>query len=251
MTTILVTIERKHYIVTEHDVELLGASHFNSDVLTRRSDGQYLRILIAAMKAKFGNGHGAGRRRKLTEADAQEQGAFLAETHTRFYAAVLKGVTTPDCEADERLSVDEQRARAAQRNARGGFARSAASTLQAFIRAGGDIRAVKLDTVTKGELRAFARSVTRPEENERARAAHASVQRLTRDIEALAEDDPDAARLAVDEAMAALEAIVARMVREGHKVLAPVVVAAPEAHPTATQVFRTKTRARFAARKAA
>ena len=247
MTTILDQIERKHYVATENDVQQLAASRFNSDTMTKRGDGQYLRILVAALKAQFSNGHGkAGRRRKLTEDDAAEQSSFLALTHTRFYASVLLGVTTPEVAPDDTLTPDEQRARAAARNGRAGFARSAASTLQAFIRAGGDIRSLDVMTVTKTELRAFARMQESPDDSAEAHAAHVTIKRLIRDMDALAEVDPDAARLAIDEATAALGAIAARL--QASQARAP---AAPAPTATDTQVFRQKTRARFAAKRIA
>jgi hypothetical protein len=239
---ILETIERKHYIATDSDVEQLAATHLTSDALTKRSDGQYLRILVAAMRAKFGSGKGSGRRRKLTEADVAEQSEALAAIHTRFYASVLKGVTTDEVADHDNLSADERRARAAARNGRAGFARSAASTLQAYIRAGGDIRGLDVATVTKTELRAFARVAQAPDDSPEAHAAHVTIKRLARDMDALADVDPDAARLAIDEAMAALQAIGARLASAAHAAQAP---------PSETQVFRQKTRARFAAQRAA
>lgn len=231
------SIEKKHYIATEHDVELLAAAHFSGDQIVKRSDGQYLRILVASLKAQFGNGHTAGRRRKLTAEDVNAQVAHLETTHKRFYGAVLKGVTTPDVEADETLDVDTQRARASVRNARAGFARSAASTVKAFLEAGGDIRGVDVNKVTKTELRAFARAAVAPDENPRLHTAHVSVQRLTRDLTALAKDDPDVARVAIDEAMVALQGLLDDL------------GAAPAATaPTESQVFRGRTRAAFAGR---
>lgn len=247
------SIEKKHYVATEHDVELLAASHFNSDTLTRRSDGQYLRILVAALKGQFGGATHRGPRRKLTAEDFNAQGAFLAETHTRYYAAVLKGITTPEVADDEALDVDTRRARASIRNARAGFARSAASTVQAFLRAGGDIRVVDVNVVTKTELRNWTRQAVTPDENPRLHAVHVTIKRLTRDMEALAEEDAGAARVAVEEAMQTLQGILDGLdatARPGGlaSTVLPPATAAP---PTDTQVFRARTRQRFAGRRKA
>jgi hypothetical protein len=229
--TILDTIEKKHYVATEHDVEQLAASHFNSDVLTKRSDGQYLRILVAAMKSQFGNGRSA--RRKLSPADTETYRAFLTETHGKLYAAVLRGVTTPDCADDEVLAADERRQRAAVRNGRAGFARSSASTLQSFLKAGGDVRTLDVNTVTKGALRAAVAATKEPDIAPEATAAGAALRRLERDIGALVEVNHDAGRELVEEAMERLQAILDQLDTE-----APQPLPLPEARAPAPRMPR-------------
>lgn len=196
MTNIQDTIERKHYAATEHDVELLAASHFQADTLAKRADGQYLRILVAALKAQFN-----GSRRKLSQADTDNHMEFLAATHAKLYSAVVRGVTTDDVADNEGLDVDVRRQRAAVRNGRAAFARSAASTLKAFLRAGGDVRTLTVDTVTKGTLRASTSRMVAPDANPAQVATQAALGRVLRLVQAMAAEDPEGAREALEEAM--------------------------------------------------
>lgn len=197
-------IESKHYVATEHDVELLAAAHLACDEATKRTDGSYLRILVQGLQAQF---NGVRNRRKPSKADLDHHSEFLAQLHTRFYAAVLKGITTPDCADSDILEPDERRSRAAVRNARGGFARSSASTLQGFIRAGGDVRGLDVMAVTKGQLRTYARAAT-TSDNPRVDSMLSALRRIERQAVALAKDEPDEARNTVEDCMGRLQKIL-------------------------------------------
>lgn len=202
-TTIETKIEKAHYVATEHDVELLSAAHLACNEATQRVDGSYLRILIATIQARFG---GRGRR-KAANADLGQHSTYLAETHTRLYPFVLKGVTTPEVADDETMSAEERRARAVVRNSRAGFARSAASTLQAYIRAGGDIRTIDVDVATKTALRAWTKAQA-PDAKPRLGALQSAFGRVEREATAMVAEDPDAARGVIEECMERLQAIL-------------------------------------------
>lgn len=191
----------------ENEVQQLAAAHAAGNAAARKSDGQYLRILITALQAQFDG----KRRRPLTTADSRQHAEFIADTHTRLYAYVLKGVTNSETIDDPGIPMDERRARAAIRNSRAGFARSAASTLQAYIRSGGDLRGVDVATVTKGQLRAWVAEHTPGAANPRQTAAQAALKRLLRDAEALAAEDADAGREAIEGALDALQAALVRI----------------------------------------
>lgn len=197
-------IEKAHYVATEHDVELLAAEHLANVTAANHSDGSYLRILIAAMQSQFGSN---GRKRKLTATDQAQHIAQLATIHGRLYPHVLKGVTTPEVVEDETLDPDTRRARAAIRNNRAGFARSAASTLKAWVLAGGDVRGLDIGTTTKTELRAFTRAHVDPAGARRDPAHAATVSLVTR-LRTLATTDPDAARVSAEEAMQELQKVL-------------------------------------------
>lgn len=197
-------IEKAHYMASEHDVEMLSAAHLSCSEATQRVDGSYLRILIAAVQARFGaSGRG---RRKAADGDLGAHSTYLASVHTRLYPFVLRGITTPDVADDEALSVEDRRARGLTRSSRAGFARSAASTLQTFVRAGGDIRGLDVETATKSALRAWAKA--QGPGKPYAEVFQAAFKRVEREASALAADDPDAARVAIEDCMTRLQAIL-------------------------------------------
>ena len=206
---IITKIEKAHYMATEHDVEALAALHLANVEAASGTDGQYLRIMLAALKAKYGNGGvpRIGRRRLLTDVDRAQHVATLAEHHARLYPFVLKGITTPDVADDATMDVEARRARATVRNNRAGFARSATSTIKSWIKAGGDIRGLDVTTATKTALRAFTRSQVAPDA-----AAHdparSALGRLTGALKAMATEDPDSAREATERAMEELQQIL-------------------------------------------
>lgn len=197
-------IESKNYMATEHDVELLAAAHMANVEASKRTDGSYLRILVAALQGQF---NGLKGRKRITAGDLKAHSEFLYATHTKFYTHVVKGVTTPDVMEDETLDPDTRRARAAVRNGRAAFARSAASTLQLFIRAGGDLRGVDVLSVTKTQLRTWSKAAMEP--TPPADALLSAVKRLERDALAMvADEDPDVAREAVEGALERLQKIL-------------------------------------------
>jgi hypothetical protein len=205
-------IERAHYVATEHDVELLAASHLACTDAARRADGHYLRILVAGLQAKFdGNKH----RKKAVKADFEAHAALLTEIHQRYYPWVLKGVTTDDVADDPTLHDNERRLRALQRNARAGFARSTASTLLGFIRAGGDVRGLDVTTVTKTSLRTWTRAATSEGSNPRVDRIVADMKRLERDARNLMAEDPDEARVTIQDCMERLQRILDELGTEG------------------------------------
>ncbi len=93
----------------------------------RKADGTYLRVLVVSTLAGIGAGRGAVMK------------AFKG-AHAHLYElvreAVGHGVSDP-----------------IERNRRATFARTAASTLKAFIKAGGDLKGLDITTVTKTSLR--------------------------------------------------------------------------------------------------
>lgn len=204
MTKIEDKIESKNYVATEHDVELLAAAHLACSDATKRVDVSYLRILVAALQARF-NGL-RGRKKAAAPEDLKQHSEYLAETHTRLYAFVLKGVTTPDVMDEETLDPDTRRARAGVRNGRAAFARSSASTLQLYIRMGGDVRGLHVADVSKSQLRAFAKSKAPP--TPRNELVLAGIKRVESEALSLAADDPDAAREVVEECMERLQKIL-------------------------------------------
>jgi hypothetical protein len=209
-------VEKARYSATEHEVEQLAAAHFSASDVAKRIDNAYLRILINALQAKFPI---TDRKRRLSADERQRHAAFITETHSRFYAAVLRGVTTPDVADDATLTADERRARAGIRNGRAGYARTAASTIQVFIKAGGDVRTLDVMTVTKTALRAFA--VEHAERRPVMEVIMTTLHRVELQVSGLIEEDPDQARAAVEECMARLQRILDELPHDGEGKAAP------------------------------
>lgn len=205
MDKIQVKIQKANYVVTEHDIELLAASHFACDEAAKRADGYYLRVLITVLQAQF---DGVARRKKITKADSEAHANLLTETHQRFYPFVLKGVTTADVADDATLGDLERRTRSIARSSRAGFARSTASTLLGFIRAGGDIRSLDVATITKTQLRGWTRQATIPGNNPKVDALNATVRRVETLARSLMASDPDEARNTLEDAMARFQRIL-------------------------------------------
>lgn len=145
---ILTSIETHGYAVNDAQIETLANARYASGLQMTGIDGTYLRVLVAAVRTRLGPKKG-----RRPSVDAQRQA--IEEVNARFYAAVLRGVTTADVVPDPTASEDEQHRRAIERNRRSTFARSAKATLSAYVGAGGDIRGLTPKTVTKAALRAF------------------------------------------------------------------------------------------------
>lgn len=171
--------------MSEKQIEALAAERLTAD----QADGTYLRALIVASQSKLSARRG-GKRAAL---------AAIEESSAVYYAAVLRGVMTVDIIVTEGLEAAEAQRRVHERNRRATFARSAKSTIVAWVREGGDLRSIDADTVTKTELRvSVAASRTKPGVAvDRAQAAI---------LKAIANESPESARTRLEAVMEALQA---------------------------------------------
>lgn len=147
---IIDTIKKANYVATEEDVEQLAVMHTDAMLTQGVGDGSYLKILLVACQAALGK---TARRKTANMVETHSQ--VLNDVHARFYPAVLRGVTTADCEDEPGLPREEERRRRLERLRRATFSRSAKSTLDAYIRAMGDIRSLEVETVSKSSLRKY------------------------------------------------------------------------------------------------
>lgn len=198
------TIKRAHYVATEAQVETLAAAHWNVAIQLEGSNSTYLRVLLVGAQAELGRGRGR-------KPNPQAQLAVLDKVHERFYAAVLRGVTTDDIAKDEGLEPTESSRRALERNRRSTFARSSKTALANFAKAGGDLRTLVPEEVTKASLRA---AVQPPPPTDRTARQLANAQgAILRAIARRARGDPGGARDmlegVVEQLQAALEAMEA------------------------------------------
>lgn len=185
ITTVVAAIARAHFIATPAQVETLA----HDVVAGMNADGTYLRVLVAHMQSKLG---------KPRRGKQPPQEPVLDAIHETLYPSVLKGVSNGEEITD------------AERNRRANFARSAASTVRAFIRGGGDVRGVDVATATKAGLRAAvapaapsAEGLTRVQ-----RGFVSAEQSVLRAAARLARGDPDDARERIDGLMAELEKLL-------------------------------------------
>jgi hypothetical protein len=113
------------------------------DTASRESQSTYLRTLVAGVQVELAGkpvfGPARGRVKAVTVDEAL---GALAIVNGRFYGFVLEAVNEENPDANAR-----------ERNARSGFARSAAATLRAALRAGLNPLTVALPSATKEGLR--------------------------------------------------------------------------------------------------
>lgn len=180
---------------TEAQIEQLALAMYTAGSTARRGDMTYFRVLLVACQAKLGK-RGPGRRPSL---DSAAQLTVLEATNDRFYAAVLRGVTTPDVVHEDGLETAERQRRMLERNRRSGFARSAVATLRAFAGAGGDLRGLDPSTASKSAVRA-ALAPAEPTDKV-ARQIQRAEGSLVRSIRRQARASPDEARATVERLM--------------------------------------------------
>jgi hypothetical protein len=192
-------IESAHHVATEQQIETLAQSHYTSQATGARADGTYLKAVIVAAQSKL------GKRGRPPRPDAQM--AVLTGVHDRFYAAVLRGVTTPDIAPDESVDRTERQRRNIERGRRSNFARTAMSVLSGYVERGGDLRGLDVATVTKGALREYGRQELSGDPTA-ARVVRAQ-EGLLRSIANRARGDPAAAKVAAERAIVALRTLLA------------------------------------------
>lgn len=195
--SITTTLARKHYVATEAEVESLAQEQYRGADIAANGASTYLRVLVAGCQAKVGR----ARRGLALRKDAQLE--VIGAVHERYYAAVLRGVTTADIEHDANVDSKEQRRRTLERNRRSAFARSAVSTLRLYVNGGGDIRALEVETVSKTQLRKAVAPTEPTDKTER------QIQRaegaLLRAIERRARASPEQARDDIERVMEDLQ----------------------------------------------
>lgn len=184
---IIQTIARAHYAATEAQVETLA----HAVVLGKQGESTYLRVLVAHCQAKTGT----ATRRKLPTESAE---AIIDEVHGKLYPAVQRGVQSNGLGGD---GMDQKEV-----NRRSTFARTSASELRGFVARGGDLRTLKVDELTRAQLRKFG--VTVPTGTRAERSLQKSADALERAARRVARGDPDAAAERIEATIAKLQAVL-------------------------------------------
>lgn len=211
MTTVIESIIKAKFLATETQVESLASIVVEGI----SASGTYLSVLIAHTQDALKN------RRKPSK---ETQLTAINDVHKRFYGHVLRGVGPPEI-ADK------------ERNRRSIFARTTASDLRHYVKAGGDLRGLDAAAVSKAKLRAEGRPV--PAGTRAERGMKKTHDAIFRALERLARQNVDAAREQIIEMQTELEGLLAKIGRppqmatrkavkraERHRAAAP----APAAH---------------------
>lgn len=214
---------KSKYVMNEAQIEALAAEYAAASMESSRINGTYLRVLVVACQAILGKV-----KRGRPARDAQLE--VLADVSGKFYPAVLRGVTTPDIIHESTLAKDEATRRSRERNRRSTFARAAKSTLASWIGAGGDMRGLDGETVTRDPLLVYVReqrgTTVAAYKLERHKAA------IVRLIAQEARGDPDAARTALESTIEALQVELDSLHVDGNRAQPEKVVTAPPRRPT-------------------
>ena len=221
-------LAKHHYVATEAQVESLAREQYTAVSQVAVANSTYLRVLIAGCQAELGT-------RRRGPVKPEPQLGVLEKVHARFYAAVMRGVTTEDIAQDETLDRTERGRRQLERNRRSGFARSAATTLRNYVRAGGDLRALEVDVVSKSDLQKFVASQASPDIDKFGMRIQRAEKSILNAIKQQARASPDAAA-------ANLEALLERL-QTALNELAPdktLVARPPGEHITAREHARTR-----------
>lgn len=137
------TIASKNYIATVADVEKIAAAIIDGDIQVATSRGTYLKVLVASTQDELKSPprQRSGKAPKLDAPGIAEHLVAFQSVADKFYAACMRvaqnTVPAPDT---------------AMIRSRTTFARSAASTVRGYIRAGNDIRALAAARTTKASL---------------------------------------------------------------------------------------------------
>lgn len=137
------SLESKNYVATPADIAALARAYSEALTASGNVRGHYLRALVATTQDALG----VKPRLRTTATDKPTLDAngikaqldALEEVHGRFYQVVLDTMDGKNAE---------------ERNRKSGFARSAMSTVRAYVRAGFDITLLAAARITKAALAA-------------------------------------------------------------------------------------------------
>ncbi len=152
---IFTQIEKANYCVSLDTVKALAVGHLAAQQTVGKTPGAYFRILLAAtQQAICGKPtlRARGKVPSLTDEEIAQHLETFEKVNTSLYAVILEAVRSSDVESRPNLGTDEQNRRAKERNRRTNFARSAASTLRAYIRQGGNVLRLAVPSATKSAV---------------------------------------------------------------------------------------------------
>lgn len=197
------SLESKHYVATPDDVAQITREIIAAQKQGSEGRATYLRALIATTQAELGQQprqRAASPAGKLTEEEKAAQLAALEKVHERFYVAVVKAA---------KALIDGPDRGGLELNKRTNFARSSASTLRRWVRAGNDITGLVASRTTKAMLAVTGRRKG-PSPKVLRNQANRFGARLQRTIATWAAEDPTAAARQWEQVKAQIEAALRR-----------------------------------------
>lgn len=189
------TIAGRAYLATDEQVKALAVANYEGAATADTTRGTFLRVEVASLQAALGV---KPRQRLGGKPQTFERDVVIAtynDVHKRLYALVMTAVVTDDIKDSPKLRKPEKSRRALERNRRSNFARSAKSTLMAFIRAGGNVAALAVPVVTKAALAEQTRKLKPAVEVDRTVLADRIVNSMAKRIEALRAEDHELAQM--------------------------------------------------------
>ena len=127
---------------TDGAIRALARKTIEGKEMLLAARGEYLKALVETAQAELGGRGGQ-----------EGQRAAVKLAHSRFYPVVLEVVTTSEIAKSDKVTKQEKRRRALERNRRSNFARSAYGTIRRWLRAEGhDLMKLDAQKVTKSQL---------------------------------------------------------------------------------------------------
>lgn len=180
-------IAKAGYLATPAQVAELAGLIFTG----KRGGNAYLGVVLAYVKDALPKRAKPNKRAALKALD---------KVHRELYPSVLKGIVNGATDITDKV-----------KNARATFARTAASTVRGFIRAGGDLRKLDPATVTKTSMRMHGRKV--PAGTRTERAVSKAADTVERTLLALAHKDPGEAHDRIEKLQSTLEDMLADVIK--------------------------------------
>ncbi len=144
------SLDSRNFVATATDIAAIAKAYSNALDSSHATRGTYLRALVAttqhALGAKPRLRASSDDKPTLDKEGIRTQMGALDSVHESFYEVVLANVE----------------GNAEERNRKSGFARSAVSTVRAYIRSGFDITALAAARVTKAALASVSVSIRKP-----------------------------------------------------------------------------------------
>lgn len=185
--TILESVAKAGYLASPAQVAELAGLIFTG----KRGGNTYLAVVLAYTKDAL------PKRSKPSKAATLK---VLDKVHAELYPSVLKGVLNGATDVPDK-----------EKNRRAIFARTAASTVRAFVKAGGDIRKLDPATVTKTSMRNYGRKV--PTGTRTERAVKKAADTVERTLLALAAKDPGEAHDRIEKLQSTLEDMLGDVIK--------------------------------------
>lgn len=238
------TLESKHYLATDADIKQVAEVVLEARSAEANGKESYLRILAAKTIAALGAPSRARTAKvpKLSPEDIKLHVAAFEQTHEHCYNIVTAAI-------DERVPA-HQRGRGTEINRLANFARTSASSIRTWIKAGNDITAVVVDKLTKSMLKVANRPRRSPSVAVLKQQAENQSKRLITKLLALAEADKGAAvtefRLLMGQLATQLQEMaggkVTRKMDVAAAELMPLRIGSTVFVPTESQVLRQEAR---------